>query len=218
MPSNEVGLVMPEVIIKRTLEIGLHQFRNNPALLDQVFATYRMPGFEKLYGQGYIDKIKAWVKTTKIPVVFGFNDNVDKVPSFSVHLSPEREDESRAAIGDFWGEDDAGDIGIGVFKTSIDIGCHGDKTGDYAIWLYYIANNILFQNKSFMELNGMHLVTFGADAHKKDVKYASENIWSRWISMQATVTHSWYKQTASGTLDVSVSTYLEIDSETVIEI
>lgn len=218
MINPEVGLVMPEIVVKRTLELGLYLFRNNPDLLDQVFNTYKMPAFSAVYGQNYIDKIKTWVKTTKIPVVFGFNDNVDKVPSYTVHLSPEREDETRAAMEDAWGEDDAGDIGIGVFKVSLDIGCHGDKSGDHAIWLYYMANNILFQNKLFMEANGLTLVTFGADAHKKDVKYASENIWSRWISMQTTVTNSWYKQLATGTLDVSTKVYLEIDNETTVEI
>jgi hypothetical protein len=218
MINEQVGLVMPEVIVKRTLEMGLAQFRANPALLDQVFNTYKMPAFSKLYGQSYIDKIKGWVQNTKIPVVFGFNDNVDKVPSYSVHLSPEREDETRAAMNDFYGEDDAGVVGVGVFKVSLDIGCHGDKSGDYAIWLYYMANNILFQNKEFMESHGLTLVTFGADAQKKEVKYASENIWSRFISMQTTVVNSWYKQLATGEFDVSVSTYLEIGNETVIEI
>jgi hypothetical protein len=218
MLNPEVGLVMPEVVVKRTLEIGLARYRADPAALDQVFNTYKMPAFSNLYGQGYIDKIKTWVKNTKIPVVFGFNDNVDKVPSYTVHLSPEREDEQRAAMEDMYGEDEEGDIGVSVFKVSLDIGCHGDKSGDYALWLYYMANHILFQGKPFMEANGLHLITFGADAQKKETRYASENIWSRYISMQSTVTNSWYKKLSTGELDVSVNVFLEMDRDLTIEI
>lgn len=196
-----VGLVMPEVVVKRVLELGLAALRNNPAPLEQIFKTYTDGPMAPAYGAGYISKIATWLQQTRIPVLYGYGENVEKCPSFSVHLAPEQEDETKSAMGDTMGDSEQGRVGVGAFRVTLDIGCHGDRTGDYVIWMYYLANYLLFKSKPAMEALGLQLITFSADPFKRVPSYASEVVYSRWINMQCTVINTWHQMKYAGEFD-----------------
>jgi hypothetical protein len=99
------------------------------------------------YGPGYVEKIWQWFNTEKIPVVQAWLLTAERVPCFSIHLSTEAEDESKAAISDFFGEGEDADIGINSFSVNLDVGIHGSKAADQVLWMYYIASYILFRYK-----------------------------------------------------------------------
>jgi len=194
--------VMPQIAVQRVLQAGIKQLKDNPSILDDIFCFYLVKEMEADYGQAYIDKIKQWFEDTKVPVVQAWSFNPQRIPSISVHLASEREDEQKAAIGDYWGsEDGLGEIGVGVFNVTLDIGLHASKNGDQVLWLYYITSYILFKSKRLCEELGLQLQTFSATDYAKSSQYMADNIWTRWIRFTTTVENFW-----------DGSPYLDIDN------
>ena len=109
----------------------------------------------------------------------------------SVHLANETEDETKAATGDFFGGGEDHEIGIGVFTVMVDIGIHTSRAGDQVLWLYYIANYILFKHKLMAERLGLRLQTFSASDYNKDAAKMTDNIWTRWIRFRCTTQNHW---------------------------
>jgi len=182
-----VAFKMPEVALQRVIQHGIKNLRANRDAFDDIFAIYTCPEMEASYGQTYIDKIFNWFASTKVPVLQAWSLNPDRVPSISLHLAQEAEDESKAAIGDFWGPDEEWDTNVGAFNVSVDIGIHADKSADHVLWLYYIISYILFREKPLAIKFGLELHTFSASDYNKESKYLAENVYSRWIRYRCTV-------------------------------
>jgi hypothetical protein len=186
-----MSYILSQVALQRVIQIGLRYLRNNPEILDEIFAQYLEPELNSDYGQAYIDSMKIWFMKTKLPVLQAWSFNPDRIPAITVSLSSENEDESKAAVNDFLGHDEYGEIGISAFNVTLDIGIHSSKTGDEVLWLYYIVSYILFRFKRLAEKLGLQLHTFSASDYTKEVKYLGDNIWSRWIKFKCTVTNTW---------------------------
>jgi hypothetical protein len=139
------------------------------------------------YGQSYIDKIYDWFVGTKIPVLQAWSFDPTKIPSYTIHLADENEDESKVAIGDFYGMGESGEILTGVSTVSLDIGIHADKSKDHVLWLFYILNYIFYKEKMIGRGLGLQLYTFRASDYNKESKYMGDNVWSRWIRFRCTV-------------------------------
>ena len=182
---------MPQVALQRIIQTGVNTLKANIDILDDVFEYFTCPQMDSDYGQAHIEKIKTWFTITKIPVVQAWSFNPDRIPMISIHLTSESEDESKSAIGDHWGFGEDGEVGVGVFNTQLDIGCHTSRNGDEALWLYYIVNYILFKNKRLAEELGLQLHTFNATEHAKQSQYMADNIWTKWIRFRATVQNFW---------------------------
>ena len=151
--SVQLMTSMPELVLQKILEVGIYDLQNNPDRLDVIFAQYKSPEFNAIYGQKYIDSLKKWFVDTEIPVVQSWSFNPDRIPAISVHLSTENEDLSKAALGDYMGEEDEiGDgvdnVHISVFLIKLDIGVHASKQGNYVMWLYYIIQHIILSSIS----------------------------------------------------------------------
>ena len=185
--------ILPEVAMQRFLELGLQVIRENPKLMDDIFSMYLMPEYKVYGGKAYVEKIKEWYLSTKVPVVQSWTFNPQEIPSLSVHLSDEMEDESKAAMGDHFLEDEEdGEVkGIGVFTVNLDVGVHTSKEGDYVIWLYYMAQYVMFAFKQAAEHMGMQLHTYRATPFNKESKYMANNIWTRWLRVRTTVWNTW---------------------------
>ena len=178
---------MPEVALQRLIQIGLKNLRTDRVAFDCIFATYLSPEMEASYGQSHIDKIYDWFTGTKLPTLQAWSFDGTRVPAYTVHLADESEDESKSAIGDFWGIGTQGDIKTGVSTVSLDIGIHADKSKDHVLWMYYILTYIFYKEKVVGRNLGLQLFTFRANDYNKESKYMADNVWSRWVRFRCTV-------------------------------
>ena len=182
-----MSFVMPEVALQRLVQIGISNLKNNKPAFECIFAQFLRDDMKASYGQAHVDKIYKWFTETKIPVLQAWSFDPTKVPSFTVHLADESEDESKAAISDYFGAGDDSEILTGVSTVSLDIGIHADKSKDHVLWLHYILMYILYKEKMVGHGLGLQLYTFRASEYNKESKYMADNVWSRWIRFRCTV-------------------------------
>jgi len=182
-----MAMVMPEVALQRMIQTGLKNLRADRNAFDCIFAQFLSPEMQASYGQAHIDSIYSWFTNTKLPVLQAWSFDGTRVPSFSVHLADESEDESKAAFGDFYGMGADSDILTGVSTVSLDIGIHADKSKDHVLWMYYILSYIFYKEKVLGRSLGLQLFTFRASDYNKESKYMADNVWSRWIRFRCTV-------------------------------
>lgn len=196
-----MGFVMPEIVIQKVLDYGMRRLRADKEAFYDLFNQFTYEELNSDYGQKYLDDVWKWFSTTKIPVVKAWAFNRQNIPSISVHLANETEDESKAAFADIGGIiNDEGELGTGVFTVMVDIGIHANKAGDHVLWLYYITSYVLFKHKTMAEKLGLRLHTFSASDYNKDTSKMTENIWTRWIRFRCTTQNFW-----------SADKYLEIE-------
>ncbi len=182
-----MAFALPEIALQRLVQTGLKNLRSNRTAFDCIFAVYLCDEMKASYGQTYVDKIFSWFSSTKTPVLQAWSFDPTRVPAYSIHLSDESEDESKAAFGDYWGMGEDNDIQVGVSTVSLDIGIHADKSKDHPLWMYYILTYIFYKEKLLGRKLGLQLYTFRASDYNKESKYMGDNVWSRWIRFRATV-------------------------------
>jgi len=185
--DTKLAFIMPEVALQRLVQIGLKNLRDDRKAFDCIFATYLSEEMKASYGQAHIDKIHKWFSDTKLPTLQAWTFDGTRVPAYTVHLADESEDESKSALGDFWGMGVDGDIIVGVSTVSLDIGIHADKSKDHVLWMYYILTYIFYKEKILGRKLGMQLFTFRANDYNKESKYMADNVWSRWVRFRCTV-------------------------------
>ena len=183
--------IMPQIALQKILQSGLRDLKDNPDIFSDIFSYMKEPDINDDYGDNQIDKIKAWFLGTKIPVLHAWTFNADRIPCISIHLANESEDESKAAVGDFYGSDENGDIGTTVLVTQLDVGIHASKNSDEVLWLYYIITYILFRNKLYAESLGLRLQTFTASDWERKEAYSMENVWTRWLRFRCLTENFW---------------------------
>lgn len=205
-----MSMILTEVALQRLIQIGLKNLRDNPAAFRDIFAQYKSPAMAASYGDVYIDKIVEWFNTTKLPIVQSWSFDPQRVPAISIHLADESEDESKAGISDFFGDDEHGEILTGPATVSLDIGIHADKTKDVVLWMYYIVVYILYKEKMTGRSLGLQLYTYRANEYNKESKYMADNVWSRWVRFKCTVQHY-----VDGEVSTDSSLALDIQAESV---
>ena len=179
--------ILTEIVLQRAIATGIKSIKNNISILDDIFAQLSHNRLYQPYGQTYINEIKSWFASTKIPVVQDWSFDVTQIPCISIHLGNEVDDESKAAIGDYFGNDENSEVIVNPMTVMLDIGIHADKSKDHVLWIYYIVNYILYKEKPMLREMGLQLITFNASEYNKEAKYMSENIWTRWIRFRCTV-------------------------------
>ena len=113
--------IMPEVSLQRVIETGIDNLRCCATAFNEIFALYTGTEMKDSYGQSYVDDIRTWFGDTVVPVTQAWAWDPTRVPSISVHLSDESEDESKAAMNDFLGFGDCDELRVGVMNVSLDI-------------------------------------------------------------------------------------------------
>lgn len=182
-----MAMILPEIVLQRMLQEGIRDLRARPAAFKEIFDQMLCPELADNYGQQSIDGIRSWFMATKFPVVQAFAFDPTKLPSVSIHLGVENEDESKAAMNDFAGMGDEGEIIVGVDQVVLDIGIHADRSKDDVLWLYYIVKYILYKQKHLARKLGLQLHTFSVSEYNKQAQYQTENVWTRWIRFRCTV-------------------------------
>ena len=204
------GWVLTQPALQAVLQQGIKDIKADINILDEIFISYNCTPLDCDYGQAYIDKIKTWFTNNKIPVFQAWSIDPQRVPMLSVRLNNESEDESKAAIGDHFGFDDSGAVGVNVFNVTLDIGVHGRKQSDEVLWLYYITSYILFKNKSRLISLGLQITSHSATDLNRSQDKLPDNIFTRWIKLTTTVQNYWKADTF---LDIdSVETDIEVES------
>lgn len=202
--------VMPEIAVQRLVQYGIYQLRQDKAAFDEIFSYQRShPLLTESYGEDYTDKIWTWFTTERIRVVQAWILSPQTVPCFSVHLSNENEDESKAAIGDYYGDGEEAEIGIASMSVLVDIGIHGSKAADQVLWMYYILSYVLFKYKHVARSLGIEIQTYSASDWQKDASKMPENIWTRWLRMRCTVFNTWNADALKTATDIETSIQLE---------
>lgn len=198
--------IMAEVAVQRVLQVGIKNLRADQEAFDEIFAVYNDPEMIDDYGPDYVEKIRQWFNTTKIPVVQGWSMNASRIPCFCITLSQDNEDESKAAIGDHYGEETNDDLGVGVSSVIVDIDIWTSKQSDYILWLYYILSYILYKEKRLLERLGCQLHTFGAGDYNKDGSKQDENVWNRKVRFKCTTQNTWVseKKTTPDDIDLRI--------------
>jgi len=182
---------MPEVVVRRLIDLGIKELRANKPAFDDLFLQFADPELNVDFTPEYREQIWEWFSTTKIPVVQAWSFNAQKIPCISIHLANETEDESKAAMNDLAGVGEHSDIGTAVFTVMVDVGIHVAKGGDHVIWLYYIVSYILFKYKLLAHKWGLKLQTYSASDYSKDADKAQNNIWTRWVRFRCTTQNFW---------------------------
>lgn len=186
-----MSFVMPEIAVQKILAYGIRQLRADKRAFYDLFAQFDQDELSEDYGAKYVDEVWKWFSTTKIPIVRAWSLNAQQIPCISVHLANETEDETKDAIGDYFGTSEEGEVGTSVFTVMIDIGIHASRAGDQVLWLYYIVSYILFKYKLMAHRLGLKLQTFSASDYNKDASKMVDNIWTRWIRFRCTTENFW---------------------------
>ena len=94
------GIAASDIIIRAALLYGLQDMRNNPWLLQYVFASLlNDPLTDKEYGQAGIDRAAEWFLNTEIPIYMAFKvQGPPPIPCISVALLSSNEAEN--TLGD----------------------------------------------------------------------------------------------------------------------
>src|ERR1035437_9055175 len=186
-----MSFVMPEVIVRRLIDLGIKELRTDKKAFDDLFLQFDDKELNPDFGPEYRNQIWDWFTTTKIPVVQAWSFNAQKIPCISIHLANETEDESKAAMDDLAATGADSEIGTAVFTVMVDVGIHVTRGGDHVIWLYYIVSYILFKYKLLAQKWGLKLQTYSASDYSKDADKASNNIWTRWVRFRCTTQNFW---------------------------
>jgi len=203
-----ISHVIPQVALHRVIWQGIQILKQNPAVLDDIFRYYTVDPMNRDYGQAYIDSIKKWFVETEIPVVQAWSLNPQQAPQIALRLASEQEDESKAAVGDHWGDDEEAAVGTSPFSVNLDILIMSSRNGDESLWLYYIVSYILFKRKKYAERLGLQLQTFSATDNTRDMQKFADNIWVRTIKFRCIVQNFWDAEPFLDISDVEV----EIDT------
>lgn len=187
-----MSFIMTEVAVSRLIQYGINGLRNDEKAFRDIFCYLSSnPLMANEYGKDYVDNLWTWFTTEKVRVVQSWSLNYQTIPCYSVHLASEVEDESKAAVGDFYGDTDEGELMVAVKTVTLDIGCHASKSADQVLWMYYILQYALFKNKRLAELLGLELQTQSASDWAKESGKIPENVYTRWVRMRATALDTW---------------------------
>lgn len=185
--STDLFYTVPELVFQALIRHFLRKIKKDRSVVDRIFGRLNVGMLSQYYGNRYIDSIWNWLSNTDIYVVKSWSLDAQKIPSVSIHISSEYEDESKGAIGDYFGQGENYSVGVNVFSVNVTIGIHADRSSDQVMWLYYLISYILFKYKRAFEYHGIHMHTFGVSENNKEAVKMPENIWSKWISLRCTV-------------------------------
>lgn len=207
--------IMPEVAVTRLIQYGINALKSDEQAFRSIFCFLsNNPLMSKEYGPAFVDRLWEWFNTDKIRVVQSWSLSAQSIPCYSIHLASEVEDESKASIGDFYGDTDEGELMVSAKTVTMDIGCHGSKSADQVLWLYYILQYILLKHKRVAEYLGLELHTQSASDWAKESGKIPENIYTRWVRLRTTVLDTWLGDESMCVEDLEVILEIEgVDHE-----
>lgn len=98
------GFIIPELIIESLIRDGLQNVKNNPAIIDDIFAQLTRNYSSRKYGEAEITKIKAFIQK-EVAVVFSYHQVDQKPITISIMVGSDVESRPRAHLGDHYSEE-----------------------------------------------------------------------------------------------------------------
>lgn len=95
------GFLMPELILESLIRDGLQNLKDDPKIIDDVFAQLTRNYNNRKYGQAEITKIKAMVQK-EVSVVYTYSQVDSRVPCISIMVGSDTESKARDHIGDYY--------------------------------------------------------------------------------------------------------------------
>lgn len=92
---------LPDLIVESILRDGFANARNDLSVIDDVFCDLTMAYADKKYGQAEIQRIKDIIANKEVSIVHSFNLVNSNLPCISIQLADDREDESKAHMGNY---------------------------------------------------------------------------------------------------------------------
>jgi hypothetical protein len=186
-----MSFVLTEIAVQRLITYGINKLRKDEKAFRDIFAYMTCnPLMSQQYGIDFVDKMWMWFSNSKIPALSAWSLTPQIVPCYSVTLASDTEDESKAAINDFYGDGEDGEIHVSPNTTTVDIGCHASRNPEEVLWLYYILQYIILKNKNIAEYLGLQLQTQSASDWARENK-TPENIYTRWVRFRVTIYNTW---------------------------
>ena len=196
--------VLSEISLQKVLQQGIANLRANPRAFQDLFGTYCQPQLDAEFGRAHIAKIHDWFMKTEIPVILAYVYNRDRFPAISIHLASDVEDEGKAAIYDFMGDNEEGELNTAVFTVQLDVGLHANRSTDQVLWLYYIVSYILFKEKRLAESLGLKLQTYSASDYSRVAQKGPDNTYDRFIRLRCTTENFWEGELATTPEDMEI--------------
>lgn len=97
------GFNVPELIIESLIRDGIQNVRNDPKIIDDLFAQLTRNYNSRKYGSAEITKIKALVQK-EIAVTFSYHEVDAKAPCISIMIGSDNEVAKRDHLGDHYSE------------------------------------------------------------------------------------------------------------------
>lgn len=97
---------MPDLVIESILREGFENLKNNPEIIDDVFASLTRPYNSLKYGEKELQRIKDEVLKKDWSFVHSFGEVAANAPCVSIQLLDDTEDRQLAQLEDFQGQID----------------------------------------------------------------------------------------------------------------
>lgn len=99
--SEILGIHQSDVIIRSAIIAGINDLRNNPFLLDYVFASLPRDALTAAeYGEAEVTQAKRWFQNTNISVYVNVNPESVKFPCITITLMSSNEQEAEDTLAD----------------------------------------------------------------------------------------------------------------------
>jgi len=97
------GFLMPELILESLIRDGFQNVKDDPKIIDDIFAQLTRTYNSRKYGSGEITKIKAMIQK-EVAVVYSYSQVDANVPCISIMIGSDIESKARDHLGDHYAE------------------------------------------------------------------------------------------------------------------
>lgn len=95
------GFLLPELILESLIRDGFVNVRNDPKIVDDLFAQLTRDYNNRKYGAAEVTKIKAMIEK-EVAVVFSYHQVDASVPCISIMIGGDNESKARDHLGDYY--------------------------------------------------------------------------------------------------------------------
>jgi hypothetical protein len=184
--AARTNVVNIERLLVALLKAEVERFSAEPELLRMFFAHM----FDPLVGE--TEREEFVTNFTRLPpeVVLGYPRTSTQFPCFAIILQEDSEDQN--FIGDFAGEteDDEEGLGVDEYKEYAGVLCNSSfgiyiyaQHPDVCLYLYYFAKMIVFGAKPLFLSNGMTEVNISGGEVAPDEQYLPDNMFMRTLTV-----------------------------------
>lgn len=181
---------VPDITIKQTIQAGVDAITANVALLDDIW--------RKLAADD-ITRLKAYWTEHPPTVLTGFARREGPFPCFAITLASDVNDTTLLDDGQFYDEDEEGDIGREVTRSDFRIFVYAENP-DVCAAYYRALRRILMVGKRRLESYGLLNPGLSGAELAPDASYTPDNLFVRQVTLSVIIEESWSMDTEADAL------------------